>query len=64
MEVSAHITIDVNFGQNTEKNVFYFLLSQHSQRFEQRKEKIFYLIINDWELKVADYLEEPLMICC
>ena len=63
MEVSVHITIDVDFGQNTEKNVFNFLLSQHTQRFEQRQEKIFYLIIIDWKLKIVDYLNKPLVVC-
>ena len=38
-------------------------MSQHLQKFEKRQEKNFFPIINDWELRVADSLEEPPVDC-
>ena len=62
MEVSVHITIYVDFGQNTEK-CFQFVAKSAYTVVWAETGKIFYLIIIDWKLKIVDYLNKPLVVC-
>ena len=62
MEVSFHITIDVDFGQNTE--IFFlqfFTKSAYTEVWAETGEN--FLLNDNWKLKVVDYLNKPPVVC-